>query len=113
MLPKANRLKKENDFRRILRQRGSAKEGFLILRAVPNVFGVVRVGISVSKKVSKKATLRNKLKRRLSEIAKKKMPQIKKGWDVFLIALPGLENKSFLEIDKTCENLFKKAKVLE
>jgi len=112
MLLKINRLKKENDFRKILRRRDSARESFLILKNAPNGLGIVRVGISVSKKVSKKAILRNKIKRRLAALVGPKIPQIKGGLDIFLIALPGLETKKFLEMREICEALFKKAKIL-
>ena len=112
MLPRINRLKKENDFRKILRSGKSARESFLILKTAPNILGAVRVGISVSKKISKKATLRNKIKRRLSALMGLKIPQIKDGLDIFLIALPGIETKKFLEIEAMCDSLLKKARIL-
>lgn len=113
MLPKINRLKKEKDFGKILRQRGSVKEGFLLLKTAANDLGIVRVGISVSKKVSQKATGRNKIKRRLAALLKPKMLQIKEGLDIFLIALPGLETKNFSKTKEMCEALFKKARILK
>ncbi|MFH1401672.1 MAG: ribonuclease P protein component [Parcubacteria group bacterium] len=113
MLPKSNRLKKENDFRKILRGGESARGNFLVLKAARNSLGKVRVGISVSKKISKKATLRNKIKRRLAACLKPKIPQIKEGLDLFLIALPGLETKNFSETKKECDSLFKKARILK
>lgn len=112
MLPKINRLKKEKDFRKILHKRESTREKFLILKILKNDSDNVRVGISVSKKISKKAVLRNKIKRRLSACLKSKMPQIKKGLDLFLIALPGLETKNFSETEEMCEALLKKVKIL-
>jgi ribonuclease P protein component len=70
------------------------------------------VGISVSKKISKKATLRNKIKRRLAALMGLKIPQMKDGLDIFLIALPGLETKNFSEMREMCDGLFKKARIL-
>jgi ribonuclease P protein component len=113
MLPKINRLKKENDFRKVLRERAGAKEKFLILKTAPNNLGKVRVGISVSKKISKKATLRNKVKRKLAALMGQKLPQIKDGLDIFLIALPGLETQKFSETRGMCETLLKRAGALK
>ena len=47
----------------------------------------------VSQKVSKKATIRNKIKRRLTEAIKTETKNIKIGTDLVLIALPGIEKK--------------------
>ncbi len=95
-----------------MRERKSARVEQLILKVAPNDLGIIRVGISVSKKISKKAVLRNKIRRRLSALLKAKIPQVKNGLDIFLIALPGLENKKFLEIKEICDSLFKKARIL-
>lgn len=113
MFPKANRLKREKDFERILRNGKTFKEGFLILRIVKNNINQTRFGVSVSKKISKKATLRNKIKRRLLSLLKPRSPKIKTGVDIFLIALPGLETKDFWEIKEMIHELFTKAKILQ
>src|SRR3989344_723485 len=72
------------------------------------VIGRRRFGFVVSKKISTKAALRNKVKRRLRDAVAKNVPQIKKGGDVVIIALPGIEKKGFFEIEKEVGVLFKK-----
>lgn len=122
MLPKINRLKKKKDIERVFKKGKGFKEDFLILKIAKNALSQTRFGFVVSQKVSKKATLRNKIKRRLREMVSKKGKKLKKGrhpsatrsgMDVVLIALPGLETKDFWEIDETLNKLFKKAKCLE
>jgi ribonuclease P protein component len=113
MLRKIDRLKKEDDFRKILREGKSHKEDSLVLKYLPNRRQNTRIGISVSKKVSKKAVLRNKQKRRLASLARQKIHQIRKGLDIFLIALPGIEAKTFSETKTLCDKIFLKAKILE
>ena len=54
----------------------------------------------VSLKVSKKAVVRNKIRRRLSEIIKAE-ENIKTGTDLVIIALPGIEKKEFTEIKES------------
>lgn len=125
MLPKLNRLKKNKDIKRVLEKGKGFKEGFLILRLLPNKLGKIRFTFIVSQKVSPKATLRNKIKRRLRELIRLKIEKTKparlisqgkaggKGIDAIIIAVPGLENKDFWEIDKTINKLLKRAKIIE
>jgi len=110
MLPKINRLKKRKDIEKVFEKGKRFKEDFLILKITKNALSQTRLGFIVSKKVSKKATLRNKIKRKLREIVSQK--RIKKGIDILLITMPGLETKDFWEIDETLNELFKKAKCL-
>ena len=112
MLTKINRLKKEKDFEKIFKKGKSFKNSFLILRIVPNNLEESRFGFIVSQKVSKKAVLRNKVKRRLRDIIQKNITEIKKGKDVALIVLPGLEKKSFLETKEILETLLKKTSLV-
>ena len=112
MLSKINRLKKKQEIEKVFGEGKRFKEDFLILKITRNTLSQTRFGFIVPQKVSKKATLRNKIKRRLREIVGKKGGKFKKGLDVLLIACPGLETKDFWEIDETLNNLFKKAKCL-
>lgn len=113
MLPKVNRLKRKKDFEQVFKKGKGFKEDFLFLKINNNNLKNNRFGFVVSKDFSKKATLRNKIKRRLREIVRIKLKQIKKrGVDGVLVALPGLETKDFWEIEETVNKLFKRAKIL-
>jgi len=112
MLTKTNRLRKEKDFEKLFKKGKSFKNGFLILKIVENDSKESRFGFIVSQKVSKTATLRNKVKRRLRDIIQQNVANIKKGTDVALIALPGLEKKSFLETKESLNVLLKKANLI-
>jgi len=98
MLPSINRIKKEKDFGSIFKCSKSFKNNLFVFRAAKNNLGLVRFGFVVSQKVSKKATVRNKVRRRLSEAAKGQMKNIKNGTDIILIALAGLDKKELTEI---------------
>jgi len=113
MLPRSNRLKKQKDIKRVLEKGKRYKEDFLILKATPNHLEATRFGFIVSQKFSKKAALRNKMKRKLREIVRLRFQKIKKGMDALVIVLPGLENKDFWEVDEALEKLLKKAKILK
>ncbi|MCD5397086.1 MAG: ribonuclease P protein component [Candidatus Pacebacteria bacterium] len=113
MLSKRNCLKKKKDFENLFRKGKKFKEDFLLLRVASNNLKTSRFGFVVGKKVFKKAVLRNQLKRRLREIVRFKIPQIKKGIDVILIAMPGFETKDFWEIEEIVNKIFNRANIIE
>ncbi|MDI6591513.1 MAG: ribonuclease P protein component [Patescibacteria group bacterium] len=114
MLPKPNRLTKKKDFERVFKKGKGFKEDFLILKFVPNNLNRNRIGIVVSLKISKKATLRNRIKRQIRELVRLRLSKLitLPGKDIVLIALPGLETKDFWEIEGTINKLFEKAGIL-
>jgi len=115
MLPQRNRIKKKRDFEIIFKNSRSIKNSFLTFRIRKNNLGLDRFGFVVSLKVSKKATIRNKVRRRMAEAVKAEMKNIslrakvKIGTDIVLIAMPGIEAKKLFEIKeaihKICFNL--------
>lgn len=113
MLPKANRLKKKKDFERVFKNGEGSKEDFLFLKVVRNNLKVSRFGFVVGQKISKKAILRNKIKKRLKELVKSKLSKTKTGFDGVLIAVKGLETKDFWEMEEIMNKLFKKAKLFK
>lgn len=112
MLLKENRLKKNKDFKKVFKEGKGFKEDFLVLKKAKNNLKISRFGFAVSKTFFKKATLRNKIKRKLRESVRIKLNEIKKGIDVVIIASPGLETKDFREIKEIVNKLFKKAKII-
>jgi ribonuclease P protein component len=112
MLPLKNRLKKKRDFETIFKKGQGFREGFLALKFIDNNSGQTRFGFIVSQKISKRAIVRNKVKRRFRQSVRKRLGEIKKGIDIVFIAIPGIEKKDFKEIEEVVEKLLKRAKVL-
>jgi len=113
MLSKKNRLKKKKDFEEVLKKGKGFKEDFLVLKVKNNNLKTSRFGFIVSQKLSKKATVRNKIKRRLRECVRRVLPRIKKKVDGVIITKPGLELRDFWEIEEIINQLFKKAKLFQ
>lgn len=111
MLSKNNRIQKKKDIERIFKKGKSFREDFLVLKTIKNDLNTCRFGFIVSQKISKKANIRNKVKRKLRELVRLKLKLLKPGLDNLLIALCGIEKKDFWEIEKMVNNLFKKAKI--
>lgn len=112
MLPKENRLKKRKAIACVLKKGRGFKEGFLFLKLIGNNLKESRFGFVISRRVSKKAVIRNMLKRRLSEIIRLNLPKIKHGADGVFIPSSGLADKNFQEMAEITIKLLKKAKVL-
>lgn len=113
MLAKKNRLKLKKDFEQVFKQGKGFKQNFLFMKVIENGLDETRFGFVVSKKISNKAVIRNKIKRQLREIIRNQINQIKKGLDIVLIVLPGIENKDFQEIEQTVNKLLKKANTIK
>jgi len=108
MLSFRNRLKKQKDFEKIFKNGKSFKQGSLYLKINKNDLQSSRFGFIISKKFSKKAVERNRIKRILREIVKERIEEVVKGLDVAIIVNP--ETKAdFQELKKTIDILFKKS----
>lgn len=111
MLPVRNRLKKKKDFDQVFKKGRGFKEDFLTLKAVKNGLPATRFGLVVGLKVAKKASLRNKIKRRLKKTIKGRLPQMREGLDIVLIVGPGWQEKNFAVLPVVLNRLFKKARI--
>jgi len=70
--------------------------------------GTVRIGFSVSNKIGK-ATVRNKVKRRLRESVRKLMPHLSKGFHYVFAARPAIAGNTYDDIYNSVVYLLKKA----
>lgn len=103
-LPKANRLKSRKDFQAVFRA-GIRRHGSnLTLRAlrpatdaakekaqIPNGLddlNPTQIGISISTKVSKRAVVRNRLKRKIAAALYQLLPRLSPGWRLVVIVKP-------------------------
>ncbi|MDD5569228.1 MAG: ribonuclease P protein component [Candidatus Pacebacteria bacterium] len=109
MLSLKNRLKKEKDFERVFKQGKAAKNALFFLKGLDTGSANTRFGFIVSKKVSKKAVIRNKAKRWMRVIARENLPKIKKGYDIIITAYPKIAGADINEARKEIGNLFSKA----
>jgi ribonuclease P protein component len=112
MLEKINRIKKKKDFELIFKNSKSFKNNLFIFKIAKNSLQLNRFGFVVSQKVSKRATDRNKVKRRLSDLVRAKIGSIENGTDLVIIALPGIEKKEFSEIREAVDSSLIRAKLI-
>lgn len=91
MLAKENRLTTKESFNRLLKYGQPYYSPLFVLKKIENKLNCNRFGFIISKKIAKKAVIRNKLKRRLREILRKEINQLKTGYDLVIIPKKGKE----------------------
>ncbi len=97
MLPRASRITEKKDFARIFAKGAYLSLPLCILRWQENSLGYSRFGFVVANTISKKATVRNTIKRRLRECVRKNLERFPQNADIVFIAkhkLVGLAYRS-------------------
>lgn len=112
MLPKINRLTKKNDFDEVFKKGQSIKKDFLLVKIADNDLKESRFGFVVSKKISNKAVVRNRVKRLLRKAVSDQLQDIKKSKDIIIITLPGIEKGEFSEIQEVISVSFRKLGII-
>ncbi len=106
-------IRKDSDFRKVYKHGKSFANKYLVMYILDNKSDFNRVGFSVSKKVGK-ATVRNKVKRRIRECFRLNCDgRMKKGYDLVFIARVSSKDTEYEDIEKSVKNLVKKAKLNE
>jgi len=102
------RLKKA-DFANIFKRGETANSQLVFLKFKKNDKEINRFGIVTSLKISKKAVVRNKIKRRLREIIRECLKNFKPGFDIIIIAKPAIIKENYKNIKEKLEELFRKS----
>lgn len=133
-LPKAHRLKHRHDFSAVY-QRGLRRFGSsLILRALHslsdakpnsgNGLGLAkppanrdsaapsRIGFSISQKVSKRAVIRNRIRRQLSAAIQTLLPSIAPGWKIVIVVRPEATQCDYHQFLQELKQLLADAEVI-
>ena len=112
-LPKLLRLKHWQDFQTVYQQGKRYRHSNLLLRVLGDRPGASsRFGITVGKKVSKKATDRNRIKRQIRAAIAHLSPQSQPGFDVVIIVLPQAIECNYERFLRELEQLFSQAGII-
>jgi len=117
MLSKKYRITKNKEFESIMKNKKAVYSPVMMCKYIKSNNDYPRFGLIVSNKVSKKASQRNLIKRRLREIIRLNLAKIKKGYDLAIIVSPKIINEKgkvlkYDELEKFLIDLFKKAEIL-
>jgi ribonuclease P protein component len=108
MLTRSHRLAAKSDFARLFAKGRPFHARGLTLKAAPNGRAETRVGFVVSTKVSKRAVVRNRIRRRLREIVRLRLETLRPGFDVAFIVKAELVPLEHAELVQTVEYLLEK-----
>ncbi|WP_319421367.1 ribonuclease P protein component [Pleurocapsa sp. FMAR1] len=118
-LPKAYRLRNRQDYRAVYKQgiRRYSPHLTLIALVTPKQLGAVSTtvtmfGISISKKVSKKAVVRNRIKRQIKGVIRSQIKAITPGWKVVIVVKPKAIECKYEHFLRELEELLKQAKII-
>ena len=109
-MEKERRLRRAGEFLAVRRQGKQWSNPLLVMRALSNQRDNSRLGFVVSGRVGN-AVVRNRVKRRLKEIARRE--SVQQGWDVVFIARTGIVQASFSELQAAMRDLLHRSRLLE
>jgi len=106
-LPKTRRLLKADEYQVVYKKGAWTANREIVANFNRHEMPFSRLGITVSKKVSKRAVDRNRIKRQFREWFRKKNLQ-NYSIDMILTAKPSLNKKTNIEIQHSLEDLWRK-----
>lgn len=128
MLPQDNRLRRSRDFSKVYRYGKKAVSDHLVVRALFNnqsaqpqaepflsdglAASSTRIGITVSQKVSKRAVVRNRLKRQMRAAMRALLPRLRPDIWVVINLRPSATQCEYAEFLRELEELLTKLEVI-
>lgn len=107
------RLQKRSDFLYVQGQGKKWVSKGLVLQVAPNPAGEIRIGYTVTKKISKKAVVRNRIKRRLRALAADIMPfYAARGYDYVLVGRRETFDKDYASLQKDLKWCLKRLELM-
>jgi len=111
MLPTENRLKNSEEFRFVKLRGYSVGTNYLLISYFNRKDDkATRFGFVVTRKIDRRAVVRNRISRLMREAIRKNLDNIKKGYDVVLVARSDFETMN--DCDREVARILKKAKLI-
>lgn len=107
-LPKIFRIKK-GDFGKIFYSGETVQNSFFFIRWLKTDQKLSRFAVVISSKVSAKAIVRNKIRRRAQAVLRNSIPKVKTGFDIIILARPKVKDQNFIQLEDSLMELLKKA----
>ena len=108
MLKKINRLKKRYQFNYVYKSGEHYSSEHLVLYVSPSKTKSIKVGFAVTRKVGH-AVVRNKIRRRLREIVKIQLPNLKQNYNIIVVAKENVSEASFDKLNLEFNKVLNKA----
>jgi ribonuclease P protein component len=112
MLAAPNRLRDRRAIAAVMRRGRYVATESLSVKAAPNRLAYSRAVVVVSKKVSKKAVVRNRIRRRLAAILAERWATVAPGYDIVVTARDDVAAQATAELQRHVAALLKQASLL-
>ncbi len=109
---KVYRLRKRRDFNYVYKKGKSVANQYLVLVYRRSGLYITRVGFSVSKKFGN-SVKRNRIRRQLKEIYRKRIPYVKEGFDLIFVVRKNARDVEFSKLEEAVDNLLKRAGIFK
>lgn len=111
-MPAVPKIKRNQEFQAIFRNGKIWSNDVAVLYLTRNASDASpRLGICVSKKLGK-ATVRNRIKRLITEVCRLRWASVKSGVNLVVLARRGALEKSYSEMERALDDLFRRARVM-
>ena len=111
MLKRINRLKKRYQFNYVYKSGEHFSGEHMVLYVVSSKTKNIKVGLAVTKKIGK-AVVRNRVRRQLREIIKKRLPNLKQNYNIIVVARENITSTSFDILNNEFSKLVIKANLI-
>lgn len=112
MITKTNRLRKRTEFAYSIRHGKRVFDELINLVVFTRRDKLLRIGFVISKKVDKRAVVRNLIRRRMQAIVREILPKISLGHNLVFIATPDVVSKDFYAIKDSVKKVLQRAGIL-
>ena len=113
MLASQYRLKKSRDITRVLSRGVFKSVGELTAKFTKNGQEFSRVATVVSKKVSKRAVVRNTIRRRISGVLESKWGTVSGGYDIVIVVREDISAMAAPDLSKRVASLLERAEIIK
>ena len=100
------------DFAALQQTSKSRVHRLVVARFLANDLGLTRFGFSTGRRLGG-AVARNRVRRRLREIVRALVAEVRPGWDILLIARPGAEKATYPELRDAVRDVLRRGALLE
>lgn len=107
---KIHRLKSSLRFQKVYKEGKSLVDSFAIFYIMPSIGKETKIGLAVGKKLGN-AVVRNHTKRMMRESFRKKINDLKPGYDIVWVARKRIVNSDLKNYERVFNRLAKKAKL--
>ncbi|NJL86038.1 MAG: ribonuclease P protein component [Leptolyngbyaceae cyanobacterium SM1_1_3] len=118
-LPKQHRLRHKKEFTAVYRYGDRSHSSHLGVRGLRLERGELavqlptRIGISISQKVSKRAVLRNRIKRQIGAALHQLLPRLSDGWWIVITVQPSAVECEYGQFLRELEDTLAKLEVIQ